>query len=97
MIDFNDYNIKMDDKSIERKGEVCKTKIFKFVGNKLDKHLTWSYYLNHVRAKLRGKLSAANYALSRIKNLLQTNIKLDIYNALFKRHLEFELICVLLV
>ena len=85
MIDFNNYNIKMDDKTIERIGEDCKTKFFKFVGIKLDEHLTWSHHLNHVR----GKLSSANYALSRIKNLLPTNIKLDIYNALFKSHLEY--------
>ena len=32
MIDFNNYNIKMDDKTIERIGEDCKTKFFKFVG-----------------------------------------------------------------
>jgi hypothetical protein len=89
MIDFNNYNIKMDDKTIERIGEDCKTKFFKFVGIKLDEHLTWSHHLNHVR----GKLSSANYALSRIKNLLPTNIKLDIYNALFKSHLEYGLIC----
>ena len=89
VVDFTNLEIKLDGKSIDRIGEDCKDNYFKFVGIKLDEHLTWCHHLNHVR----GKLSSANYAISRNKNLLPPNIKLNIYNALFKSHMEYGLIC----
>ena len=65
VVDFTNLEMNLDGKSIDRIGEDCKDNYFKFVGIKLDEHLTWCHHLNHVR----GKLSSANYAISPIKNL----------------------------
>jgi hypothetical protein len=86
---LSDFSLKIDNTEIERIGESCTNKYFKFVGILLDENLSWSYHISHVR----GKLASANYALSKLKNILPMKIKLNIYNSLFKSHLEYGLLC----
>ena len=82
-------HLKIDDRAIDRIGDDCPEKYFKFVGIRIDEHLTWQAQINHVRAKL----ASANFALAKIKNLLPLPARLTIYNSLFKSHLEYGLIC----
>ena len=88
-VDFTNLKLKIQNEDIDRIGEDCKEKLFKFVGVHLDEHLTWKHHLKHVR----GKAASANYALSRLRNLLPMNIKYTIYNSLFRSHIEFNLSC----
>ena len=71
--------------TIDRIGENCKEKSFKFLGHHLDENLSWSHHLNHVYKKL----VSANFALSRSKGFLPTYILKSIYQSLFESHLHF--------
>ena len=62
---------------------------FKFVGINLDKNLTWSY---HIKA-IKNKTFTAVYALAKVQNLLPSNIKLTIYNSLFRSYVEYGISC----
>ena len=86
-VDFSGLNLSIENEEIERIGEDCKEKFFKFVGVHLDEHLTWQYHINHVR----GKAASANYALSKLRNLLPMNVKYTIYNSLFRSHIKWQL------
>ena len=70
---------------IERIGEDCKERSFKFLGHHLDETLSWSHHSSHIYKKL----VSANFALSRSKNFLPTNILKSIYQSLFESHLHF--------
>ena len=74
--------------NVERIGSNCKNKYFKFVGHHLDEFLTWEHQINHVH----GKLASGNYAIARTKFILPQNIKLTLYNSLFRSHLEFGIL-----
>lgn len=83
-VNFENYNLKLGNEIIERIGSDCKTKFFKFVGHHLDEYLSWDFHINHVSSKL----ASANYAIARTKNFLPQNIRLTLYNSLFKSHME---------
>ena len=52
-------NIYLCNDSVERIGENCPTKYFKFLGLLVDDKLNWHHHIN----LLRGKLSSVNFAL----------------------------------
>ena len=79
--------LKIGKEPIERIGARFKTKSFKLVGIKLDDHLKWDQHAIGVKAKL----AKTTYALTRMKNNVPQEIKLTIYNALFRCHLEYGL------
>ena len=85
IVDLASYNLKIDDEVIDRIGKNCHEESFKFVGIHLDESLSWSHHVNHVRNKIAG----ATYALSKLRNLLPSKIKLTVYNSLFKSHIEY--------
>ena len=70
----------MYDKEIDRVGTGCKDDSFKFVGINLDENITWSY---HIKEHKKQDITAV-YALAKVRNLLSNNIKLTIYNSLFR-------------
>ena len=41
---------------------------------------------------MHSKLASGNYAIARTKNVLPKNIRLTLYNSLFRSHLEFEIL-----
>jgi len=82
------FNIKIGDQDVERIGNNCKTKSFKFVGVHLDEYMTWEHHVNHVI----NKVSSANFALNQLKKVLPINIRKTIYNSLIKPHLEYSII-----
>ena len=84
-VDFRGPNLSIENEEIERLGEGCRDKFFKFVGVHLNEHLTWQYHVNHVR----GKAASANNNLSKLRNLLPINVKYTIYISLY----EFNLLC----
>ena len=69
----------IDDKDIDREVTGCKNESFKFVGVHLDENLNWNHHLKSVK----NKAFNAAFALSSVKNILPSNIKLTIYNSLF--------------
>ena len=77
----------IDNSKIERIGARFKVKSFKLVGFNLDDKLNWGEHSKSVRAKL----AKAAYALARLKRSVPENIKLNIYNSLFKCHIDFGL------
>ena len=86
-IQLDNLELKINGQTIERIGEGCTQSSFKFVGIHLDEFLSWEPHLKHVR----GKISSAYFALSRVKNLFPTTIIKTIYNSIFKSHLEYGL------
>ena len=80
--------IKIGNEEIERIGENCKTKSFKFVGIFLDEFLTFEHHVKHVAHRISGSL----YALKQAKSVLSTKILKLLYNALVKPHLDYGLI-----
>ena len=70
---------------IARIGENCEEKSFKFLGHRLDEQLSWTHHSNHIYKKL----VSANFALSRSKGFLPTQILKNIYQSLFESHLHF--------
>ena len=71
---------------IERIGEDCKTKSFKFLGTLIDDQLNWVHHLN----SLKNKLNSANFALAQVKNILPMFARKAIYESLAKSHLNFS-------
>ena len=71
--------MRIDNEKIDRIGAGREEEYFKFVGMRLDEHLTWKYHTDHVR----GKVASAVYALSKLRNLL------TVYNSLFRSCIEF--------
>ena len=71
---------------IERLGEDCPTKYFKFLGTMIDDQLNWTYHL----LSLKSKLNSANFALAQIKNSLPLFARKAIYESLGKSHLNFS-------
>ena len=62
---------------------------FKFLGIKIDTHLTWAPHVNFVA----NKLSRINGILHKLKHFLPPDILLIIYNALFQSHLTYGITC----
>ena len=77
--------LQIDSKDIERVGTGCKNESFLFVGVHLDENLNWNHHLKAVK----NKASSAVFALSSVKNILPSNIKLTIYNSLFRSFIEY--------
>ena len=73
---------------LERIGNNCTDKYFKFVGVRLDEHLTWSYHTSYVS----NKISSAIFALNQLKNIFPLQIRKSIYNTLIKSHIEYGLL-----
>ena len=65
---------------IERIGEDCNTKSFKFLGTLIDDQLTWSHHLS----SLKNKLNSANFVLAQVKNILPLFARKSIYESLAK-------------
>ena len=65
-VDFSQLNLQIGNEKIERIGDDCKDNFFKFVGIRLDEHLTWSHQINHIHSKL----ASGNYAISQTKIFL---------------------------
>ena len=87
-VDFTHLNLHIGQEKIERIGDTCKDKFFKFVGIRLDEHLTWSHQINHVHSKL----ASGNFAIAQTKNFLPKRIRMTIYNSLFRSHMEFGIL-----
>ena len=87
-VDFCHLNLKIGAELVERIGSDCKTKSFKFVGLHLDEFLTWDQHIN----KVHGKLASGNYAISASKNILPQNIRINLYNSIFRSHLEYGIL-----
>ena len=82
------HKLHIGTEDIERIGIGCKSQYFKFVGMKIDEHLTWEYHIKHIE----NKVSSASFALNRTKNLLPANVRKLVYNSLVKSHIEYGII-----
>ena len=71
---------------IERIGEDCKTKSFKFVGTLIDDQLKWIHHIS----SLKNKLNSANFTLAQVKNILPLFVRRSIYECLAKSHINFS-------
>ena len=45
-VDFSDLNLKIGNEIVERIGNGCKTKSFKFIGHHLDEFLSWVFHIS---------------------------------------------------
>jgi hypothetical protein len=86
-VSITSLKLQIDNKDIERVGTGCKNESFKFVGVHLDENLNWNHHLKSVK----NKASSAVFALSSVKNILPSNIKLTIYNSLFRSFIEYAI------
>ena len=86
--DSNEHQLMIGPEVVERTGSDCKTKSFKFVGLHLDEYLEWDQHIN----KVHGKLASSNYAISAAKNILPLNIRINLYNSIFRSHLEYGIL-----
>ena len=84
-IDFSKLQLMIENEKIDRIGQGCKEKSFKFVGIYLDEFLTWDQHANHVC----GKAANAVYALSKLKHIIPVSVELTIYNSLFRSFIEY--------
>jgi hypothetical protein len=82
------FKLSIGGREVERIGNNCDTKSFKFVGVHLDEFLTWEHHINHVI----NKISSSNFALNQIKKIVPRNIRKTVYNSLVKPHLEYSII-----
>lgn len=87
-IALDHLDILIENQPLERIGSDMPNKYFKFLGIYLDDKITWDFQLKNIQ----GKISAGNFALARVKNLIPTNIKMLIYNSLIKSHLEYGIV-----
>ena len=87
-LNLNNNTLFIENTCIDRIGNNCEEKSFKFVGHHLDEFLTWDEHASYVK----NKLSKSNYAINSSKNLLPLTIRKLLYNSLFRSHLEFGII-----
>ena len=78
----------LDGHRLEQIGEDYTCKSVKFLGVLLDDGLTWREHINLVASKLRKVL----FTLIAVKSILPTKTKLQLYNALFKPHIDYCLV-----
>ena len=86
--DLTGLSISIGSEILERIGNDCAVKSYKFVGLHIDDTLSWDQHISHVHKKL----SSANYIINRAKNILPQNIRLLVYNSLFKSHLQYGIL-----
>ena len=84
----DEYNLQLNGKKIERIGEDCKEKYFKFLGMRIDEFMTWKYHIDHVSSKI----SVGNSILNRTKNLLPLNVRKTLYCSLIKSQLSYGIL-----
>ena len=87
---FESLKLFIDDKEIDRVGAECKHVSFKFVGINRDEYLKWSYQ-SYQCSKKQDIYHC--YALVKVRNLLPSNIKLILFNSLFRSYLEYVISC----
>ena len=63
--DPNSCNISIGNEILERIGNDCVNKYFKFVGLKLDEFLNWDFQIEHIS----NKTASSIFASSQIKNI----------------------------
>ena len=82
----NSPNLKLEigGQEIERIGENCQTKYFKFVGMLVDECNTWKYHKKYIA----NKLASANFILARSKNHLPPYLRKKLYNTLFRPYMQ---------
>ena len=81
----NSIPLKIGNETLERYGEDCNSKSFKFVGIQLDEFLTWKHHISVIRKKI----ACANFKINQCKNFISTKPRLMLYNSMVKPHLEF--------
>ena len=87
-VNLSNSFLEIGSEKLERIGNDCKIKSFKFVGIHLYEFLSWEYHINHVKSKL----SSANYIINSTKNILSLKIRMTLYNSLFKSHLIYGIL-----
>ena len=78
-------DIKLEGVNIEQISHSSKETGFKFLGLIVDESLNWKQHIDYLHNKLR----KAYFSLCRIKNLFPLKLKLLLFNALFKSHIEY--------
>ena len=78
----------IDNSLLERIGNNCEEKFYKFVGIRIDENLTWEHHINHVCRKI----SSAIFALNQVKRIVPFDIKKLIYDTLIKSYLEYGIL-----
>ena len=73
---------------IEIIGNDYLTKPFKFVGVNIDENLSWNAHIN----KVKSKISLASLHIYKLKNIFPTKTLVNLYNGLFRPHIEFGLL-----
>ena len=87
-LNLNDMFLSIESQQIERIGKGCQETSFKFVGHHLDEFLSWDEHISHVKSKL----AKSNYLINSSKNVFPLHIRKQLYNSIFKPHLEFGLL-----
>ena len=82
-----DINLKLNGQAIEQVGEGRTMETMKFLGILIDDQLKWGHHILQVRKKIIKGLMA----LKMCKNKLNKELRLLIYNAYVKSHLEYGL------
>jgi hypothetical protein len=83
--ELNDLDIYLCGQKVTRIHENGKEKSFKLVGVHLNENLTWIHHINHIKKKVLQSFAA----IITSKKLLPTKIKILLYNALIRSHLEY--------
>ena len=81
----NSISLKIGNETLERYGEDCNTKSFKFVGIQLDEFFTWKHHISVIRKKI----ACANFKINQCKNFISTKPRLMLYNSMIKPHYEY--------
>ncbi len=83
-----DNRIYLNNTPIQRIGEDCTEKSFKFVGVHIDEKLTFKYHVDAVC----NKMSKGAFLINKFKHYLPKSSRLLLYNALVKSHAEYAVI-----
>ena len=78
-------NLKIMGIPIKQCGELHDTKYVTFLGLILDEKLQWKGHVSKIASKLRSTI----FLLNQVKNVLPLKVKINLYNALIKPHIEY--------
>jgi len=83
----DNLNLLINNTAIERIGNNCNTKCFKFLGILVDETISWKHHIDSICKKI----SRANYIINKVKNILNKSSLLTLYHSLVQCHINYGL------
>ena len=84
----DNYQILLDGQPVDRIGNDCPEKSFKFLGIHIDETLSWKYHIKQVCSKI----ARSNYTINRVKRVLPKDVLKTLHDTMIQSHINYGLL-----